>query len=382
MQIEKKVLIAIPCLMLGGTEYQTLNLVKALIESRYCVTVLCYFEYDMTMVKYMEDAGADVVLITKNGVRPKRFSKLILALFSGFKKTLRKVKPDVVHVQYMAPGSLSILLFKLLGVKKVIATAHTPGHIYRRKWIPQFIAKHLTKSFLCVSKSSEEAFFEVESQEFSKELFTNGRKHFTIYNCIEIDPDHTKILHRKKEDFTIGMVSRLSHEKGIDIMISALPEILKKYSNVKLLIVGDGAEKERLNELAEKLGVSNAITWAGLQPKDALASYYAQMNMVVVPSRFEGFGLTAIEAMSYGIPVLASAVDGLKEVVEDGKSGLLFESEDSDALAETVVELIENDEKREAFAIAGRKRVEEHFSYTLYQNKITELYEAVAESSC
>ncbi len=376
----KKVLVAIPCLMLGGTEYQTLNLVKALKESRYAVTVLCYFEYDMMMIKYMEDTGADVILMTESGLRPQKFKDLFLALFSGFRKALKKVRPDVVHVQYMEPGSLAVLLFKILDVKNVIATAHVPGHIYKRKWIPQFIAKHLTESFLCVSKSSEETFFEVEGHEFSKELFLKGRKHFTIYNCIEIDPDHTKILHKKSEDFTIGMVSRLSYEKGIDILLSALPMILNQTPNVKLLIVGEGAEKKRLHDLANELEVAENISWAGLQPKDKLADYYAQMDLVVVPSRFEGFGLTVIEAMGYGIPVVASAVDGLKEVIVDGKSGVLFASENLDALANAVVGLMEDTEKREVLSVAGKKRVEEHFSYTVYQKNITELYEAVTGS--
>jgi len=377
MQIEKKVLVAIPCLMLGGTEYQTLYLVKALTQSKYTVTVLCYFEYDMTMVKYMEDVGANVVLMTTSGVRPKKFIELFMTLFLGFKNILSRVKPDVVHVQYLAPGSLAILLFKLLGAKKVITTAHVPGHIYKRKWIPKLIAKYLTDSFLCVSKSSEVDFFDEEGQLFSKESFCKGRKHFTIYNCIELDSNYVKVAYQKNEAFTIGIVSRLSHEKGIDIMIFAMPMILKVYPNVKLLIVGDGSEKESLLELTKKLEIVDAVIWVGLQPKDKLEEFYSKMDIVTVPSRFEAFGLTAIEAMSYRIPVVASAVDGLKEVIVDGESGILFESENPIALANAVIDLKEDDVKREALAIAGKKRVEEHFSYTVYQQKITELYEIV-----
>jgi L-malate glycosyltransferase len=383
MQTNNKVLIAIPCLLLGGTEYQTLYHIKALNENGYAVTVLCYFEYNQTMVSYMREAGADVKLMTASGERPARFMEVFNVLFTGFRKALKEVRPDVIHVQYLAPGSLSILLFKLLRAKKVIVTAHVPGHIYRYKWIPQFIAKHLTESFLCVSKSSEEDFFEEEAQEFTKELFGKGRKHFTIYNCIETDisnsntgTDHST-FNIQHSTFTLGIVSRLSHEKGIDVLISAMPMILKHNPNVKLLIVGEGAEKEKLNELAEKLKVSDAITWAGLQSKDSLAEFYSQMELVVVPSRFEGFGLTAIEAMNHGIPVVASAVDGLKEVIVDGSSGILFESEDSDALSKAIVDLIENDVKRNSLAEAGKKRVEEHFSYTIYQQKISELYEAM-----
>ena len=227
----RKVLMAIPCLSLGGTEYQTLYLVKALVQSGYSVTVLCYFEFDLIMVNYMRDTGADVELMTKSGDRPENFNKLFKSLFWGFKKSISLVKPDIVHVQYLAPGSLAILLFKLLGVKKVIATAHVPGHIYRRKWIPRLIANHLTNCFLCVSKSSEKSFFNVEPQLFSKQLMDKGRKHFTIYNCVEIDNNYSKHDYPASENITIGVVSRLSNEKGIDVLIRAIPGILKTYPN-------------------------------------------------------------------------------------------------------------------------------------------------------
>ncbi|MDP3444986.1 MAG: glycosyltransferase family 4 protein, partial [Ignavibacteria bacterium] len=160
--LEKKVLIAIPCLLLGGTEYQTLNLIKALRESGYDVQVLCYFEYDDRMVAYMREAGADVILMSESGIRPVKFLPKLSALYQGFRNALKTYKPDIVHVQYMAPGSLAILLFKLLGAKKTIATAHTPGHIYKNKAVPRFITRYMTDLFLCVSKSSEQAFFDTE----------------------------------------------------------------------------------------------------------------------------------------------------------------------------------------------------------------------------
>ena len=382
----KTVLVAIPCLMLGGTEYQTLYLVKALNESGYDVTVLCYFEYDDTMVRYMQEAGAKVILMTPGGTRPAKLTQVFAVLYAGFRKALAETRPDIVHVQYMAPGSLAILLFRILGVKKIIATAHTPGHIYRRKWIPRLIARYLTTAFLCVSKSSEEAFFDEKAEEFSRKAFRKGRKHFTIYNCIDIkhniDPFHESRItnHESPNTFTLGIVSRLSREKGIDIMIDALPAIIEHHPDIHLLIVGDGAERDKLQEQAEALGISGHIEWAGLQPKERLPEFYRQMDLAVIPSRFEGFGLTAIEAMAAVVPVIAANVDGLREVVADGETGLLFESENSDALAKAVCDLLEDDEKRCRFADAGLKRVQERFSYNHYRKKITQLYESVLES--
>lgn len=378
----KTVLVAIPCLMLGGTEYQTLYLVKALNENGYDVTVLCYFEYDDTMVRYMQEAGVKVILMTPGGTRPAKLTQVFAVLYTGFRKALADTRPGIVHVQYMAPGSLAIALFRLLGVKTVIATAHTPGHIYRRKWIPRLIARYLTTAFLCVSKSSEEAFFDEKAEEFSREAFRKGRKHFTIYNCIDtnVSKPHNPKSKIQNPKSTLGIVSRLSREKGIDIMMNALPAIIEHHPDIHLLIVGDGAERENLQEQAEALGISKHIEWAGLQPKKRLPEFYAQMDVVVVPSRFEGFGLTAIEAMAAGIPIVAADVDGLREVVADGETGLLFESENSDALAKAVCVLLDDAGKRCRFADAGLTRVQERFSYNHYRKKITQLYDLVLES--
>lgn len=368
----KRILIAIPCLALGGTEYQTLTLVRALRECGYSVAVLCYFEHDPRMIEYMRDAGAKVMLMSPDGHRPIGLRATISALFSGFRQALKTYRPDVVHVQYMAPGSLAIILFKLLGVKKLIATAHTPGHIYRRKWIPQLLSRYATDLFLCVSQSSEEAFFETAPHLYTRDLHKTGRKHFTLYNCTDIPG--TPMIQTLNDPITIGVVSRLSREKGIDRLIEAAPKILEKYPDTRFLIVGDGAEKNPLQTQAEHLGVDHAFTWAGLQPKESLMSYYTQMDIVAIPSRFEGFGLTAIEAMSHAIPVVASRVDGLMEVIEDGTSGVLIDCSTADPFAFALISLLENPSRRIELGENAYKRVKATFAYNIYQKTIADIY--------
>lgn len=375
MLLDRNVLIAIPCLLLGGTEYQTLNLVKALKESGYRVSILCYFEYDERMVGYMKEQGAEVILMSPNGVRPVGIKQTLKALYFGIRTALKTSHPDVVHVQYMAPGALAIIIFKLLGVKKIIATAHVPGHIYKRKWIPKLISKYMTDMFLTVSQSSEHSFFDEKPQLYCAGLISSGRKHCTLYNCVEVDEKslHVKIFNSK--EITLGVASRLSHEKGIDRLLQALPLVLQEFSTLRLLIVGDGEEREALQKQAEALHVSHAIRWEGLQPKEKLQNYYEQMDAVIIPSRFEGFGLTAIEAMSYGIPVIASNVDGLSEIIEDQVSGILCDCEDPLALANNIITLLYNDKKYKEIGLAGYNKVKATFSYNIYQKKIEEIYD-------
>ena len=374
-----KVLIAIPCLLLGGTEYQTLNLVKALKQSGYTVSVLCYFEHDARMVEYMRKVGAEVLLMSPDGTRPVGVYSTVKALFLGIQNALKTFRPDIVHVQYMAPGALSIIIFKLLGVKRLLATAHVPGHIYKRKWIPRIISKYMTDLFMTVSQSSEHSFFDVKPELYHQGLIKSGRKHCTVYNCVEVAEELVKVDAKDSHTLTLGIVSRLSQEKGIDRLIDAMPLILQKLPATRLLIVGDGEEGASLKKRAKSLHVSHAITWAGLQPKELLESYYAQMDIVIIPSRFEGFGLTAIEAMSDAIPVIASRVDGLMEIIEDDHSGLLTDCSDISDLSSSILLLLQNNEKRKIIGINGYTRVKATFSYNIYQNKIAELYSEIIQ---
>ncbi|MDP3465214.1 MAG: glycosyltransferase family 4 protein, partial [Sulfuricurvum sp.] len=290
----------------------------------------------------------------------------------GFRRVLKEYRPDIVHVQYMAPGSLAILLFKMLGAKKVLATAHVPGHIYKNKTVPKFISNYMTELFLCVSKSSEEAFFDTKPQLYDTQLYHAGRKHFTLYNCTDI-PEYP-ITKLQNQPLTIGVISRLSHEKGIDLLLQSMPKILSVFPDVRLLIVGDGTEKTSLLYLALELNISDSIIWAGLQPKEALESYYGQMDIVAIPSRFEGFGLTAIEAMSYSIPVVASAVDGLMEVIEHGVSGMLVKPKDPSALADAIIALLLDPDKCRELGQNGYTRVKAAFAYNIYQKTIAKIY--------
>lgn len=127
-----KILVTIPCLLTGGTEIQTLNLVRALIQGGHQVTTACYFEHTENMVKLYEEAGSKVVLFSKAGVRLGGV-KGILFLLKNLWKIKLSLRPDVVHVQYMAPGAIPIILLKLMGQKSIVATAHTNADVYGAK---------------------------------------------------------------------------------------------------------------------------------------------------------------------------------------------------------------------------------------------------------
>ena len=177
-----KALICIPCLLTGGTEIQTLNTVQALTQGGHDVTVACYFEHTPEMVARYREAGAHVILFSPDGVRPTGYRSIIF-LYRHLRRVIKQVRPDVTHVQYMAPGATVILLLWLMGVKNIIATAHTAADIYKDLRLIHFIQRHCIRAFTCITERAEQSFFDT-SQLYTTETILKKRNHFTIHNCL------------------------------------------------------------------------------------------------------------------------------------------------------------------------------------------------------
>lgn len=373
-----KTLICIPCLLTGGTEIQTLNTVQALAQGRHDVTVACYFEHTPKMVARYRKAGAKVELFSPDGVRPTGWRSIIF-LYKHLRRIVNKVRPDVTHVQYMAPGATVILLLWLMGVKNIIATAHTAADIYKNLRLIHFIQRHCVRAFTCITEIAERSFFGT-SQLYTPETELKKRNHFTIHNCLSIDNspmaiDNSKLytLNSKLNCFTLGVVSRLEKIKGMDLVIPAFAEVLKQHPDIRLIVVGDGSLRSAMEQQAVDLGCNDHITWAGRQPQEELDKWYSQMDIVLMPSRSEGFGLTAIEAMSNGCVVVASNIGGLPEVVRNGVCGLLHRSEDVTDMAEKISLLINDKDTCNRLQAQSLCEVRK-YSFERYAEIINDIY--------
>lgn len=369
-----KVLIAIPCLLTGGTEIQTLNLVRALIQGGHQVTTACYFEHTENMVKLYEEAGSKVVLFSKAGVRLGGV-KGILFLLKNLWKIKLSFKPDVVHVQYMAPGAIPIILLKLMVQKNIVATAHTNADVYGVKAMKllKFLQSHVLRAFTCITLRAEKNFFGSCSLFDSSICRIPAHAHYTIYNAL---PGYIQITDKKRENkdiITIGVVSRLEHIKGMDLVVPAFAKVYAKHKNIRLLVVGDGSLLKQMEEDANRLHLKNIIKFVGRQEQAALQSYYDKIDVLLMPSRSEGFGLTAIEGMARGCVLVASNTGGLPEVVREGYVGLLHLPESVDDLSNKICCLIENPKHLEQMRSHLQDYVQQ-FTFARYADLFTDLY--------
>ena len=369
------ILVCIPCLLTGGTEIQTLSLVQALVRAGHRVVVACYFESSEGMMARFRDAGSEVCLLSPDGRRPVGIRRTAVHLYGGLKKAVREFRPDVAHVQYMAPGALAIFILRALGVKQIVVTTHTAADIYSVNGLRtiKFIARCCTAAFQCITLKAEKSYFGNAS------LFDGTlKRHFTIYNTL---PSHISIRKNPREfnraAVTVGVVSRLAEIKGMDLVVPAFAEAVKlqagtEHPKLRLLVVGDGAQRELMERQAVESGYVEWVEFVGRKEQCELQDWYDRIDILLMPSRSEGFGLTAIEGMARGcVPVVADT-GGLPEVVT-ADCGLLHRPEDVDGMARQIHCLASDPLLLDRLSRGSLQRSAD-FAPERYQEKINILY--------
>lgn len=168
-------------------------------------------------------------------------------------------------------------------------------------------------------------------------------------------------------------MSRLEHIKGMDLVVPAFAKVYAKHKNVRLLVVGDGSLLKQMEEDANRLHLKNIIKFVGRQEQAALQSYYDKIDVLLMPSRSEGFGLTAIEGMARGCVLVASNTGGLPEVVREGYVGLLHQPESVDDLSNKICCLLENPKLLEQMRTHLQDYVQQ-FTFERYANLFYDLY--------
>jgi len=175
----------------------------------------------------------------------------------------------------------------------------------------------------------------------------------------------------------LGVVGLKKERKGHRFLFQALPRILKEYPRLSLLVVGEGALRERLEVMTRRLDIDRHVRFTGF--RDDIPRLMEAMDIVVLPSKNEGFGYVLAEAMSRSKPVVASRISSIPEVVEEGLTGLLVPPGDVSALGDALLDLLRDPRKARRMGLAGRRRVERHFSLERMLDEVERLFEEVIE---
>jgi len=182
---------------------------------------------------------------------------------------------------------------------------------------------------------------------------------------------------RAEDKLVVLFVGSLLPVKGVEYLLRSMPIILSAISNVVFVIVGEGFQRDFLERLGRKLGVSKSVIFTGQVQRSEMPFFFAACDVFVMPSLSEGFNNAVIEAMASGKPVVGTSVGGTRDQIRDGLNGYLVESGNPRELADRVLLLLSDARRRKVMGRESRKIVEREFSMRLRVTRTLEVYGSI-----
>jgi glycosyltransferase involved in cell wall biosynthesis len=342
----------------GGLERIVLDLARTGPGLGQRVSVIC-LERPGTLAAQVEDAGARVVCLDKPaGIRHETVGRV--------RRALRELRPDVVHTHQIGALLYTGPAARAERVPLVVHTEHINQIAKHRS-----LNKQVRTRLLWGLAGRQAARFFCVSDDIASEVKTFGvlprRKVRVVLNGIDTARFRSRDGAEAMSEGlgippgvpVVGTVGRLDEVKRQDLLIRAFRRVLSAAPDARLLLVGDGPMRAGLATLAERLGVSDRVHFAGYQVRPE--RYLQVMDVFALTSRAEGLPLAVLEAWAAGLPVVASRVGGIPRVVTDGQTGLLFDSDDEDALTGALRRLLADPGFAHRLGEAGRRQAEDRY---------------------
>lgn len=264
-------------------------------------------------------------------------------------RLIRDLAPDIVHASLASPWSCQYVVAAAALARRPRVVA-----VYQLAVPPVSERQRRAKRLTARAIDRHVGVGESTSREIETLVGLPSGSVRTIHNGV---PDElTAVARESGRRPLLGSIGRLEPQKGVDILIRALADV----EDATLLVVGDGSERARLEELARAVGVSERVEWKGWS--EAPRTYLGTLDVFVLPSRNEGFPLAVLEALLAGTAVVASDVGSVAEVIRDGETGLLVPPEDHVALARALQRLIADQSLGPRMGERGRQVVLDHFT--------------------
>ena len=281
------------------------------------------------------------------------------------RKIIREVEPDILHAHYAS--SYGFFAAHIKHNTKIISAWGTDIYEFPKKSI-------LHKKLLESNLRRVDVLFSTSN------CMANEMKKYTSKDIlitpfgVDLKKFHPQEKN-SKEELVIGSVKTLNPKYGIDVLIRAFSQVqLQTKRRLKLLLVGKGEQKEELEQLVRKLEISESVSFTGFLSGKQLIEAYASMDLVVIPSYSESFGVAAIEAQAVGLPVIVSDAEGLLESTSPGETSLVFPAGNVDLLTRRIFEYIDNPLLMKKHGEKGRNFVEENFDIVDNFSKVKMIY--------
>lgn len=248
-----------------------------------------------------------------------------------------------------------------------VSASRRAGYIAVDRVLERFVDQ-----FVCVSEEVRQAIINTHKVMPSKAVTIHNGIATESLRCQKSHEEIYEKLNIPRNKTIISLIGRLVWVKGVNFLLQAAANLSKKYTDIHFLIVGDGPLKNTLEQQANNLGINDKCSFIGFQ--EDIPAILKITDILVLSSHIEGLPMVILEAMASGIPVVASAVGGIPEVVEDGKTGFLVQPGNPYSLSEKLAELIIDKNLRERMGESGKLKVEKSFSESVMIQETEHVY--------
>ena len=355
-------------LVRGGAEEHVLTLLRGLDRRKFEPHLVCTPEVAEQIRRDLPD---DVALTPIRLRRPRQVGQA--ARLAGL---LHARRVDVLHSHLFYASLFASPIGSFCRVSLIVETPHirehwrggVKGHFVVDRAVARFVDR-----YIAVSRANAQ--YLIQDKRLPREKIT------VIHNGCDLsrfDPSTPAPaglraqLGIRADDPILLVAGRLEPQKGHGILLEALPQVRAHFPRVRLICAGEGALRGELEELARALRLDDAVRFVGFQ-RD-ITPWLALADVTVLPSRYEGLPLVAIESLAAGRPMVATSVDGTPEVIVHERTGLTVEPGSPDRLALAICRLLGSPEERARMATAGRAWVVEHFDQREQVRRTEELY--------
>lgn len=351
-----KIMQVIPYFCFGGAEIMCENLTYALKAMGQDVFVVSLYNQRTPIALRMEEAGIRIEYLDKK-------LGLDLSMVPQLTKLMKREQPDVVHT-HLDVIKYAVAAAKLAGVKKCVHTVHSladreaegriqkiiNGGYFRRGWsVPVALTPQV--------RDSVAAFYGLLPEHIPM-----------IYNGIDLSRCIPKTDYSLGETVTILHVGRFDVPKNHPGLLEAFRLLRLTHPECRLRLVGDGDLRADMEALAQEKGLGDVVEFCGMQSN--VYPYLHDADIFVLPSIYEGNPMTMIEAMGTGLPIVASRVGGIPDMVADGQSGILVEPE-PESICEGLIRLVENPELRQSLGQTARTQSQRFSAEYMAQDYLT-----------
>lgn len=350
----------------GGTERALLELIKRIDRTRFDILVCSLKKEGAFAEKIKEETDGFYCLELSESGGILALLNFLPALISLF-LLIRCTKPDIIHSFLFRANIISRLAGRLAGVKNIISSIRV---IEADKPFKHFLDR-ITSSLVTVYTAVSEA---VRDFTIQRTGLSPG-KIITIQNGIDCSLAERTFpgeFEMNKAKVNIGLFGRLDKQKGHRVLLAAVKKLINKKKEIQVFFFGEGPDEENLREIVVQEGLTEYINFMGTT--DNIFNCISQMDIITIPSFWEGLPNILLESMVLGRPVIASRIDGITEVVSKNINALLFNPGDKDELSEAIERLMSDKDFADKLGTNARKHVVENFSIEKSVQKTTELY--------